>query len=86
MVAGYTYGHSLDDVGANWDFGYGAGLPQDSYAPGREYGNSDFDIRHRLTLSFTYAIPGRKSFAQMLEGWEINSIITLQSAQPWGPD
>ncbi len=30
MVAGYTYSHALDDVGANWDFGYGAGLPQDS--------------------------------------------------------
>jgi hypothetical protein len=85
MVAGYTYGHSLDEVGANWDFGYGAGLPQDSYNVGREYGNSDFDIRQRFTLSFTYAIPGRKSFAQMLEGWELNSIVTLQSAQPWGP-
>ena len=23
MVAGYTYSHSLDDVGRNWDFGYG---------------------------------------------------------------
>ena len=85
MVAGYTYGHSLDAVGANWDFGYGAGLPQDSYNVGREYANSDFDIRHRLTLSFTYAVPGKKSFAQMLEGWELNSIVTLQSAQPWGP-
>jgi hypothetical protein len=85
MVAGYTYGHSLDAVGANWDFGYGAGLPQDSYNVGREYGNSDFDIRHRFTLSFTYAVPGKKSFAQMLEGWELNSIVTLQSAQPWGP-
>ncbi len=85
MVAGYTYGHSLDAVGANWDFGYGAGLPQDSTNVGREYGNSDFDIRQRLTLSFTYALPGRKSFAQMLEGWELNSIVTLQSAQPWGP-
>ncbi len=85
MVAGYTYGHSLDEVGANWDFGYGAGLPQDSYNVGREYANSDFDIRHRLTVSLTYAIPGRTGFAQMLEGWEINSIITLQSAQPWGP-
>ena len=30
MVAGYTYSHALDDVGANWDFGYGAGLPEDS--------------------------------------------------------
>jgi hypothetical protein len=85
MVAGYTYSHSLDDVGANWDFGYGAGLPEDSYNVGREYASSDFDIRHRLTLSLTYAIPGRPGFGQMLEGWELNSIVTLQSGQPWGP-
>jgi hypothetical protein len=85
MVAGYTFSHALDDVGANWDFGYGAGLPEDSYNVGREYGNSDFDIRQRLTLSLTYAIPGRKGFGQMLEGWELNSIVTLQSPQFWGP-
>jgi carboxypeptidase family protein len=85
MIAGYTYSHSLDDVGANWDFGAGLGLPQDSTHPQREYASSDFDIRHRLTLSLTYAIPGRKSFAQMLEGWQLNSIVTLASAQPWGP-
>src|ERR1700733_1953826 len=85
MVAGYTYAHALDDVGANWDFGYGAGLPEDSYNVGREYANSDFDIRHRLTLSLTYAIPGRTGSWQMLEGWEINSIVTLQSPQFWGP-
>jgi hypothetical protein len=85
MVAGYTYSHSLDDVGANWDFGYGAGLPVDSYNVGREYGSSDFDLRHRLTLSLTYAIPGKGGFGQMLEGWELNSIVTLASGQPWGP-
>jgi hypothetical protein len=85
MVAGYTYAHALDDVSANWDFGYGAGLPEDSYNVGREYGNSDFDMRQRFTLSLTYAIPGRKGYAEMLEGWEINSIVTLQSPQFWGP-
>ncbi len=85
MVAGYTYSHSLDDVGANWDFGYGAGLPQDSSHVGREYANSDFDLRHRLTVSLTYAIPGRKGFGQMMEGWELNSIVTLQSSQFYGP-
>jgi hypothetical protein len=85
MVAGYTYAHALDDVAANWDFGAGYGLPQDSTNVAREYANSDFDIRHRLTLSLTYAIPGKKGFGQMLEGWEINSIATIQSAQPWGP-
>jgi hypothetical protein len=85
MVAGYTYSHALDDVGANWDFGYGAGLPIDSQNVGLEYGNSDFDMRQRFTLSLTYAVPGRKGAWQMMEGWEINSIVTLQSPQPWGP-
>jgi hypothetical protein len=84
MIAGYTYSHSLDQVGANWDFGAGLGLPTDSTRPGREYASSDFDIRHRFTLSLTYLLPGKKSFAQLLEGWQINSIISLYSAQPWG--
>ena len=85
MVAGYTYSHASDDVGANWDFGYGSGLPQNAHNVGAEYANSDFDIRHRLTVSLTYAIPGRNGFGQMREGWEINSIITLESPQYWGP-
>lgn len=84
MIAGYTYSHSLDQVGANWDFGAGLGLPSDSTHPEREYASSDFDIRHRFTLSLTYLLPGRKSFAQLLEGWQINSIISLYGAQPWG--
>src|SRR5208282_1673769 len=85
MVAGYTWSHSSDNVGANWDFGYGSGLPQNAYNPGAEYANSDFDVRNRFTLSATYAIPGKKGYGQSLEGWEINTIVTLQSPQFWGP-
>ncbi|HKH99755.1 MAG TPA: TonB-dependent receptor [Candidatus Sulfotelmatobacter sp.] len=84
-VVGYTYSHSLDDVAANWDFGAGYGLPQDSTNVAREYASSDFDIRHRLTVSLTYVLPGKKGVGQMLEGWEINTIATIESAQPWGP-
>lgn len=85
FIAGYTYSHALDNVGANWDFGAGLGLPQDSTNPLREYASSDFDMRHRFTLSMTYAIPGHEAPAQLLKGWEINSIIALYGAQPWGP-
>lgn len=85
MVAGYTYAHASDDVAANWDFGYGSGLPQNAHNVAAEYANSDFDIRNRFTLALTYAIPGRKGYGQALEGWEINSITTLQSPQFWGP-
>jgi hypothetical protein len=84
MVAGYTWAHALDQVGANWDFGAGLGLPSNSARPDLEYASSDFDIRHRFTLSLTYLLPGRKSFAQMLEGWQVNSIISLSGAQPFG--
>jgi hypothetical protein len=85
LVAGYTFSHALDQVGANWDFGAGLGIPQDSTHPEREYASSDYDMRHRFTFSPTYAIPGRKSFAQLLEGWQVTSIVSLYGSQPWGP-
>jgi len=79
FLAGYTWSHALDDSSTNQN----QFLPQDSTHPELEYASSDYDIRHRFTLSLTYAIPGVKSFAQMLEGWQINSVVTLQTAQPW---
>ena len=79
FTAGYTYSHALDDASGN----FGGGLPQDSTRPGLEYGSSNFDIRNRFTFTTTYAIPGRKGFGEMLEGWQLNSIVTLQTAQPW---
>ena len=85
FLAGYTYAHALDDVGANWDFGAGLGLPQDATHPGKEYASSDFDMHQRFTLSVVYSIPGKEAPAQLLKGWQLISIVTLQSGQPWGP-
>jgi Carboxypeptidase regulatory-like domain/TonB dependent receptor len=83
FTAGYTYSHALDDASGN----FGGGLPQDSTHPGLEYGASNFDIRHRFTLATTYALPGRDGFGQMLKGWQLNSIASIQTAQPWNaPD
>jgi hypothetical protein len=79
FVAGYTYSHAIDNQSYNWN----QYLPKNSLDPQGEYGNSDFDIRHRFTLSATYTIPGKKGYAQMLEGWQVNGILTLQSGQPW---
>jgi hypothetical protein len=79
FIAGYTYGHGLDNGSLNRT----AYIPQDSFNPGAEYASSDFDIRHRFTFTTTYNIPGIKGFAQLLEGWKINSIINIQTPQPW---
>ena len=50
---------------------------------GAEYGNSDFDIRHRATFTASYDIPAKKGFGQLLEGWKLNTIVTLAGSQPW---
>jgi hypothetical protein len=80
FVAGYTYSHSTD----NSSFNINIPLPQDSTRPKLDYDSSIFDIRHHFTFSLTYDLPGIKSPGQLLQGWELNSIITLQSGTPWG--
>jgi DDE family transposase len=79
FTAGYTYGHGLDN-GSLSRFG---GLPQDSTNPAAEYGNSDYDTRHRFTFEASYALPGKKGFGQLLEGWKVNGILTVATGQPW---
>jgi len=82
FIAGYTFSHGLDNGSLNRF----ALLPQNANNPGAEYGNSDFDVRHRFTFTTTYNIPGIKGFAQLLEGWQVNGIVTLESGQPWTVD
>jgi Carboxypeptidase regulatory-like domain/TonB dependent receptor len=82
FVAGYTYSHSLDVASDNWGGGSGSGIYSDTN-PASHYGNSSFDITHRFTLSATYNFPSIKTPGQLLEGWSINNIVTLQGGQPW---
>lgn len=82
FLAGYTYAHSLDDASNNFN---GIMLPPDSAHPTAGlYSSSDFDIRHRFTLATTYLIPGRDGMGQLLKGWQLNSVVTLQTGGPWG--
>jgi carboxypeptidase family protein/TonB-dependent receptor-like protein len=85
LTGGYTYAHSL---GESSDQGTSGGLqiPANSYGCFRcqLYTSTAFDMRHRLTISGTYAIPGRKGFGQMLQGWSINSAAVIQTGTPWG--
>jgi Carboxypeptidase regulatory-like domain/TonB dependent receptor len=81
FLAGYTYAHALDIVSA--DATDQQPYPIDAHNVRLNYGNSDYDIRHRFTFSPTYLIPGIKSPAQMLQGWSVSGIVTLQSGLPW---
>jgi hypothetical protein len=85
LNAGYTYSHAL---GYASDQGTGGGLvlPINSYGNlhSQLYTSTSFDTRHRLTLTGTYAIPGKKGFGQILEGWSINSTARIFTGSPWG--
>jgi hypothetical protein len=81
FVGAYTYSHGLDD----YSTARGIHTPQDNLNPDADYGNSDFDQRHHFSFTLNYAIPGRKGYGQMLEGWSVNSAVLIQSGLPWSP-
>jgi len=77
---GYTYGHGLDSGSLNR---FGLNVQNSANSVLGEYGSGDFDVRHRFTATATYNIPGIKGYGQLLEGWQINTIVTIATAQPW---
>jgi hypothetical protein len=86
FLASYTWSHSID--GASVFFGSGANgttiFPQDNYNLRAERGSSDFDIRQRLSWSFTYELPVLHSVPKLLgAGWQLGGILTLQTGQPF---
>jgi hypothetical protein len=78
VLAGYTWAHAIDTATSNI-----AGVPPNSLNYAEERGNGDYDIRNRFTLSVAYAMPSIKSKFQLLEGWQVNSIVMLESGLPY---
>ena len=81
FAAAYTYSHALDDASQNRN----QQVPMDNLNGALDYGAANFDQRHHGSLTLNYALPGKKGYGQMLEGWSINSAVLLQSGLPWSP-
>jgi Carboxypeptidase regulatory-like domain/TonB dependent receptor/TonB-dependent Receptor Plug Domain len=80
----YTWSHSIDDSSDGEDFVQNAAQATDSTQPNLNRGNSNFDVRNRLTWNFIYNFPNRKgSWSRLTDGWGINGIVTVQSGQPF---
>ena len=91
MHAAYTLGKGTDDAS---DFFTSAGdpnFPQDSNNPKAERGRSSFDIRHRFSMSFSYALPFGLDQRFVIDGlashifgnWTVAGIFTAQSGSPF---
>jgi hypothetical protein len=82
----YTYAHSLDTASSASLGSLNNGDFQDQRNPNANYGNSDFDVRHRFVFSYVYDLPfGRgKVLAkdasgivnQIIGNWQLSGVFT----------
>jgi hypothetical protein len=91
LQGAYTYSHALSNVNDPLTPAAGNGnLPRNSLDLQAEYGNSDFDIRHRGVVNFIYEPNigrGRSHLnngfvGRILEGWSLSGIISAQTGHP----
>jgi len=86
--ANYTWAHTIDDISdALGVLINDSATPLDAAKPITfQRANSEFDIRNRFVLSYTYAIPFAKGFhgwrKYVLDGWSQSGIFSTQSGLP----
>jgi hypothetical protein len=87
--ASYTYAHALDDASSASLGSLNNGDFRNELYPGLEYGNSDFDVRHRFVVNYAYDLPfgrgkllGRNAggaLNQVIGNWQVAGITTAQT-------
>jgi hypothetical protein len=91
-LVSYTWSKSIDDASNFFSSAGDPNFPQNSFNVAAERGRSNFDVRHRLAVSYTYALPFGKTrqyfnddgwVSTVLSGWETAGIVTLQSGRPF---
>jgi hypothetical protein len=91
VTANYTYSHAMDNLSSTFSDG-GPGFYQlgyvDAFNPRLNFGNADFDIRHRFNLAASWEVPWMKNssnaFAKhVLGGWGMGTILSIRSGSPF---
>jgi hypothetical protein len=87
--ASYTYSHSLDDASSASLGSLNNGDFRDQRFPKMEYGNSDFDVRHHLVVSYVWDLPFGKGTAfagnasgflnQVIGNWQVAGIVSAST-------
>jgi hypothetical protein len=97
FLVSYTYSHALDlssgfensGFGGMGSGGFGELRSINPFDPHLNYGDSNYDARHRLVISYVYDIPSVRHFdalkwipSRITDGWNISGITTFQSGFP----
>ena len=81
-LASYTWSKSIDDASGFFSSAGDPNFPQDSNNVRGDRGLSNFDIRHRFTLCYSYDLPlPAKNI--LLRGWQTNGVWTFQTGRPF---
>ncbi len=80
-LASYTWSKSIDDGSGFFSSAGDPNYPQDSLNAGLERGLSNFDLRHRLSVSYSYDLPFGQG--RLLGGWQTFGLWTFQSGRPF---
>ena len=92
LLGSYTWSKSIDDASNFFTSAGDPNFPQNSFDLRAERGRSNFDVRHRLSVSYSYDLPFGKGRAYLadrglvstiLTGWQTFGIVTLQSGRPF---
>jgi hypothetical protein len=83
MNANYTYAKSLDELSDVFRSRTLAVSATDVQNLRNDYGPSDFDIRHRIVVSFNYNLPVFHG-NRFLGGWAMNGIVSWNTGAPIG--
>jgi len=83
LDANYTWSHALDYVSDAFNNKAGGDYhPEDTFNRNLEYGNADFDIRHRFVADFVWDLPWLKT-SRFLGGWSFDGTLIWQSGSPF---
>lgn len=90
LTLAYTYAHAIDDA-SGYESAVGRQGRVRNFVPGfasLNRGSSDFDARHRLSVSYVYSVPamgfaaGNPALRSALGGWSFGGLTVLQSGFP----
>jgi len=80
--AAYTWSHSIDDQSAFSDTIADPNFPQNSHDLNAERGNSSFDMRQRVVLTYVVQLPNQNRWTR---NTEFHGITVAQSGEPFTP-
>lgn len=81
FLGAYTYSHAIDENSSPLN------SPMDVRDFRRDRGSADFDVRQRLSLSWTWELPVKVkvegTLRRVIGGWQANGIVSLYGGLPF---